>query len=271
MLNPNISIIMGIYNCAATLPEAIDSIIAQTYDDWELIMCDDGSIDNTFETAQKYKEKYPEKIVLLKNDKNMGLNYTLNRCLEAAKGEYVARMDGDDISLPTRFEKEVNFLNNNPNIAFVSAQMILFDESGDWGLVSNIEYPTIYDFAKKAPRFCHAPCMIRKEAYLSVGGYSVDKRLLRYEDCNLWYKLYSKGYYGYNIQEPLYKMRDDRNAISRRTFSSRMRGIYVQYIGFKMVNMPIKYYPILLVKFFKLLFIGLMPKSLYTRFHKLIH
>ena len=108
-----ISIIMGIYNCAETLSDAIDSIIAQTYDNWELIMCDDGSTDNTYNIAQEYKERYPDKIVLLKNEKNMGLNYTLNKCLEVASGEYIARMDGDDISLPTRFEKEIGFLNEH--------------------------------------------------------------------------------------------------------------------------------------------------------------
>ena len=94
---------MGIYNCADTLAAAIDSILAQTYTDWELILCDDGSADRTYEVAEDYRSRYPEKIVLLKNERNMGLNYTLNRCLEQAKGAYIARMDGDDVSLPHRF------------------------------------------------------------------------------------------------------------------------------------------------------------------------
>ena len=68
-----------------------------TYPDWELIMCDDGSTDHTYAIAEKYKNAYPEKIQLLKNPSNKGLNYTLNRCLEVAKGEYIARMDGDDV------------------------------------------------------------------------------------------------------------------------------------------------------------------------------
>ena len=112
-MNKKVSIIMGIYNCASTLPEAIDSIINQTYNNWELIMCDDGSVDNTYEIADKYRNQYPKKIVLLKNEKNMGLNYTLNECLKHSSGEYIARMDGDDLSLPTRLEKEVAFLENN--------------------------------------------------------------------------------------------------------------------------------------------------------------
>ena len=90
-----VSIIMGIYNCAATLPEAIDSILAQTFSDWQLVLCDDGSKDSTYTVAESYQEKFPNKIVLLQNERNMGLNHTLNRCLQIANGEYVARMDGD--------------------------------------------------------------------------------------------------------------------------------------------------------------------------------
>ena len=96
-----VSIIMGIYNCAATLPEAIDSILAQTFPDWQLVLCDDGSKDNTYAVAKAYQERIPDKIILLQNEQNMGLNHTLNRCLQAATGEYVARMDGDDVSLPS--------------------------------------------------------------------------------------------------------------------------------------------------------------------------
>lgn len=139
----------------------------------------------------------------------MGLNHTLNRCLQKADGEYVARMDGDDVSLPTRLEKEATFLDEHPEYAIVSTPMIFFDESGDWGRSYAIEKPTKHDFIKHSPVHCHAPCMIRREAYLAVGGYTEDKRMLRFEDVNLWYKLYAKGYVGYNLDEPLYKMRDD--------------------------------------------------------------
>lgn len=118
-----VSIIMGIYNCAATLPEAIDSILAQTFSDWQLVLCDDGSKDSTYTVAESYQEKFPNKIVLLQNERNMGLNHTLNRCLQIANGEYVARMDGDDISLPTRLEKEARFLDAHPEYAIVSTPM----------------------------------------------------------------------------------------------------------------------------------------------------
>lgn len=83
-----VSIIMGIYNCADTLSQAIDSILNQTYTDWELIMCDDASTDNTYDVAKSYRDKYPEKIVLIKNEVNSKLSFTLNHCLKYASGEY---------------------------------------------------------------------------------------------------------------------------------------------------------------------------------------
>ena len=104
---PKISVLMGIYNCAQTLPAAIDSILAQTEKDWELILCDDGSQDDTCLVAERYRQQYPEKIVLLKNERNMGLNATLNRCLKAARGEFIARMGGDDLCERERFRKQL--------------------------------------------------------------------------------------------------------------------------------------------------------------------
>ena len=125
-----VSVIMGIYNCASTLAEAIDSLLAQTYTDWELIMCDDGSTDNTIAVAESYVERC-DNILLIQNEHNMGLPATLNHCLEYAESEYIARMDGDDISLPERFAKEVDFLDTHMEYALVSCYMICFDEHGD--------------------------------------------------------------------------------------------------------------------------------------------
>ena len=254
---------MGIYNVEDTLREALDSIFIQTYQNFEIIMCDDGSSDNTLEVATEYKEKYPDKIVILRNGKNMGLNYTLNRCLDRVTGEYVARMDGDDICVPTRFEKQAKFLQENPDYAFVSSPMIYFDETGDFGMGQAVECPQKTDFIVGTP-FCHAPVMIRTEAYKKVGGYTVDKWMLRVEDINLWFKLYEAGYKGYNIQEPLYKMRDDREAASRRKFRYRLNDTYTRIVGFHRLKMPLRYYPYTI----RPILIGLIPAPLYRYLHK---
>lgn len=268
MANKKVSIIMGIYNCESTLEEAINSILEQTYNNWELIMCDDGSSDDTYQIAKKYKEKYGNKIILLKNPHNMGLNYTLNRCLAKATGEYIARMDGDDISLPERFEKEIEYLEAHKDVAIVSTPMIFFDQDGDWGISTEIADPQKKDFIRHSPVHCHAPCMIRKEAFLDVNGYTVDKRMLRFEDVNLWYKLYAKGYKGHNLPEPLYKMRDDQNAYHRRSLKSRMNGVYVTYKGFQMFHFPWYLYSYVLIDFLKHFIKGIIPPKLYIHIHK---
>ena len=125
-----ISVLMGIYNCASTLVEALDSLENQTYKDFKIILCDDGSKDNTLQVAQDYAKRF-DNVIVIQNGRNKGLNYTLNHCLKYADTEYVARMDGDDISLPTRFEKEIAFLDAHPEYAVVSAPMIYFDVSLD--------------------------------------------------------------------------------------------------------------------------------------------
>lgn len=267
-MSSKVSVIMGIYNCEATLAEAIESILSQTYQNFEMILCDDGSTDETYHVANQYASNH-DNIILLKNERNMGLNFTLNKCLKSATGDYIARMDGDDISSPERFEKEVTFLDSHPEFAIVSTAMKYFDETGIWRVGEiNIVEPEIKDFVRHAPFHCHAPCMIRREAYLAVGGYTEDKRLLRYEDCNLWYKLYAAGYRGYNINEPLYMMRDDRSAAKRRTKSSRLRAVYVQYTGFKLVKMPIRYYPYLAVELVKQIILILLPINVYSYLHR---
>lgn len=262
-VNYRISVIMGIYNCASTLSDAIDSLLNQNYKLFKIILCDDGSTDNTYNIAKYYSEKHSN-IILLKNESNKGLNYTLNKCLEYADTEYIARMDGDDISLPQRFQKEIEYLDNNPNIAIVSCPMIYFDETGDFKIgKNNLPYPKPKDFKYGTP-FCHAPCMVRRNAYITVGGYSIAKRLLRVEDYHLWFKMYSKGYRGHNLDEPLYKMRDDRNAYKRRTFTNRINEAYVRFIGFKMLKLPF-YYQLYSLR---PIIVGLLPNWLYIFLHK---
>lgn len=260
---PKVSIIMGIYNCEKYLSESINSIINQSFRNWELIMCDDGSTDGTLEVANRFSEIYPEKIKVICNPKNMGLNYTLNHCLQYAKGRYIARQDGDDISITDRLEKEVKFLDENKDYALVGTDMILFDSNGEWGKTNTTEIPTKNSFLKGTP-FCHATCMIRRDVFDEVKGYTVDTKLLRVEDYHLWFKIYSKGYRGYNLKEDLYKMRDDRDAMKRRTLKNRMNEARVKYIGFKMLNLPkIQYIYIL-----KPIILGLLPMYIYEFFHR---
>ena len=192
--SPRITVIMGIYNCADTLIEALESLETQTYKRFKVVLCDDGSKDNTLEVAQKWAEMHPNYIVI-RNEHNMGLNATLNHCLEYVDTEFVARMDGDDRSLPHRFKQEVNFLDEHPDFAIVSGPMHYFDDKGVFMSGKGRGVVTKQDFIAGTP-FCHAPCMVRSGAYRTVKGYSVDKKLLRMEDYHLWFKMYAAGYKG---------------------------------------------------------------------------
>lgn len=254
---------MGIYNCENTLDEAIQSLLDQTNQQWKLIMCDDGSKDNTYKKAKGYAEQY-ENIILIQNDKNMGLNYTLNHCLEYVDTEYVARMDADDISLPTRLEKEINFLDDHHEYAIVSTPMIYFDEHGDFRVGKGNGEVIKSDFIKGTP-FCHAPCMVRSEAYRKVKGYTVAEKLLRVEDYHLWYKMYLYGYRGYNLKEPLYKMRDDRDAKNRRKYKYRINEAYVKYLIVRDFNLSKINY----IRVLKPLIVGLLPTFLYDFLHRI--
>lgn len=218
-----ISVLMGIYNCAQTLPEALDSLLAQTYQGFKVIMCDDGSFDNTYKVAKRYADKY-ENFILIKNEKNMKLAATLNHCLEYADTEYVARMDGDDISVPNRFETLINFLDSHQEFAFVSSAMSHFDENGIWKVTIKEIEPTKESFRWTSP-FCHAPVLMRTAELRAIGNYTTDAKVERMEDYYLWHKFYCAGYKGYNLPDPLYLMRDDKNATRRRRgFATNFRG-----------------------------------------------
>lgn len=256
MTTGKISVLMGIYNCAKTVEQAVVSIQNQTYQNWELILCDDGSTDDTYAVAERIADDDP-RIILVKNDCNYGLNVTLNRCLSLATGEYIARMDGDDDCVPERFEKQLYFLKSHPEFDIVSSPMILFDENGEWGRTTAKEYPQLEDVVIGSP-ICHAPVMMSKASIDAVHGYTEDVRMLRVEDVNLWIKLYAAGFRCYNLQEPLYRMRNDQNALNRRKFRYRINSTYVRLQGCKLLNLGLKYR----IKSFQPLINGLVPARL---------
>lgn len=256
---PKISVLMGAYNCGKTIGASIESIIAQTFTDWELIICDDGSTDNTVTVVSEYAQK-DCRIKLIKNDINHGLSYSLNRCIEVASGEYCARMDGDDLCDSTRFEKQASFLDKNQEYGFVSTTMKKFDEKGEYfvpDIGENYE-PTKKDYIKGSP-FCHAPTMFRKEAFHTVGGYRVLDKTLGVEDYDLWFRLYAKGIKGVVLNQPLYSMFDGRDAQRRRTFKRRLNEAWVRKQGYKIINAPL----LMRIYVLKPILIGLLPHCLY--------
>ena len=254
-----VSIIMGVYNAENTLKEAIDSIINQTYQNWELIICDDGSTDNSLSVAKDYSDS---RIVVIKNDYNMGLGYSLNRCLEKANGTFIARMDADDISMPQRIDKEIFFLKNNPEYGVVSSAQTVLGTLGHDYLGYVINEPKPEDFIKRNP-VPHAPCMMRRECIEAIGGYSESKKTLRVEDIDLWIRLLLIGCRFYVLDEPLYSIRFDYNAVKRQKLKYRWNGALIRFKGCKQLKLPAKYY----LLSFRTVLIGLIPAPIRYRLH----
>lgn len=258
-----ITILMPVYNCDSTLSEALDSLIGQTYKHWKCVLCDDCSTDNTYKIAEDYCNRYSDKFILIKNDINQGLNISLNNCLSYADTEYIARMDGDDISVSERLEKEIAFLDNNKKFDVVSCPMIYFDKAGEFRIGSVPEIPSAEQVVLGSC-VCHGPSMTRTAAIKNVGGYSVGKKIMRVEDVDLWIKLYVNGSRFYNIQTPLYKMRDDRNAIKRRKYKYRINSTMVRLRGCNQLRLGF----ICKIKCFSPMVIGLIPKPIYVLLHR---
>lgn len=259
---PLVSVLMAVYNCEETVEEAVKCIQNQTYTNWEMIIVDDCSTDNTLKVVKQLSIE-DSRIKVFRNTVNKTLAPSLNICASQASGKFFARMDGDDVCDPTRFEKEMNVLLNHPEYAVVSCSLKFFDEYGEYGKVLYNEYPQKEDFAKTSP-ICHAGCIIRREVFEQLGGYDESPDVERIEDYDLWIRLYDAGYRAYNLQEYLYSMRDDRNARKRKKFKFRVTEYRLRKKACKLFGLPLKYK----IHQFTPLILGVMPSFVYTYLHK---
>lgn len=240
-LGVKVSVIMAAYNSEDTIAESIDSILNQTFNDWELIICDDGSTDTTYQIIQGYAADYPEKIIPIQNERNSKLPYSLNHCLKYATGEYIARMDADDRSYPDRLEKQLTYLLEHPEIDVVGTGMTCFDQDRITGERLPPKEPSPSIIGMGVP-FFHATIMMKKAAYDALGGYSLKDYVLRCEDVDLWIRFFAKGFQGANLQEPLYYVREDLAASQRRNFKNATNASKTLLYGFRENGYPLKQY-----------------------------
>lgn len=262
--NIKISVIMGVYNMnnRKILEQAVYSILNQTFTNFEFIICDDGSTDNTFSIISDIT-CHNEKVILIRNERNLGLAASLNHCLSIAKGKYIARMDADDFSYYTRLEEEYNFLEENLDYAFVGCLAELIEEKGIWGRRKLIKAPKVDDLLYGNP-FMHPTVMFRKDALESVNGYRESKMTLRTEDYDLFMRLYANGLKGYNIQKYLFQFREDNNAYKRKKYKYRIDEAKIRYINFKILGLMPKGYLYML----KPLIVGLVPPLLVKKIRR---
>ncbi|WP_099610792.1 glycosyltransferase [Vibrio fujianensis] len=212
MSSPKISVVMSVYNGEKYLGEAIDSILKQTFSDFEFIIINDGSTDKTLEIIKSYMKK-DDRIVLVSRE-NKGLIVSLNEGLDLAKGQYIARMDADDISIKSRFEKQIEFLDSNPDIGVCGTWVEVFGEnikSKKWKMPT--QDPDLKAKLTFSVPFAHPTVMIRKKV--------IDKYKINYdlgykdaEDYKFWVD-FSKYTLFSNVPEILLRYRYHQESISR--------------------------------------------------------
>lgn len=216
MSKPLISVIFSVYNGALYLKEAIDSILNQAFTDFEFIIVDDGSIDETPNILDEFTDR---RIVRLKNEKNLGLVQSLNKGLNLAKGEFIARMDADDISLPERFAKQIAYFKQHPKTDILGTAISQVDKRDRpiSILVPPIHHELIlWQMFFGCPIF--HPTVMMKRKVLSAAGY-YDVNFTHVEDIELWSRFLLKGVKFANLSEVLYIRRLHSRSIISTQFT----------------------------------------------------
>lgn len=260
---PLVSVIMGAYNCEDTLKRAVDSIIAQTYTNWEFLICDDCSTDRTLEILNEYHKK-DSRIIVLHNKKNRRLAFSLNHCLKYSKGKYVARMDADDESLSERFQKQVVFLETHPNYDCVGSGRIIFDENGT-EIVKNGSGEAQKSRLLTNTPFSHPTIMMKKSVYDELNSYTVSQATMRAEDLDLWFRFFYANHRGYILYEPLYRYQETTNDYAKRSFKAGLMTAKVYLNGYKLIGIPRYKY----IYALKPIIAALVPNNIMKRIHQL--
>lgn len=257
-----VSVIMGAYNCENTITTSIESILTQDWKNLEFVICDDGSCDRTPQIIREYVKK-DNRIKFIENEKNLGLAKTLNKCASHAKGDYLVRMDGDDISLPGRISRQIHFLESHTEYAFCGCSINLFDETGIWGKLEYPEIPDSKSFLLRSP-YAHPAVVIRKTAFILAEGYDENPAIGRSEDYDLFMRMHAMGLCGYNLRERLFSYREEYRSFKKRKYRYTLTEARVRMRGFYKLGL----FPTGLVFVLKPLLIGLLPKSIYSRMRK---
>ena len=214
MNNPKISVIMSVYNePAEILKKAVDSILCQTFGDFEfLILLDNPKNQQNREILENYA-KNDSRIFFEVNQTNLGLTACLNKMIPAAKGEFIARMDADDIALPTRFEAQLEFLEKN-NLDFIGSYAQTIDDSGNI-VMNSVKVPVEHKKIVKTLAFnsCifHPSWFVKKTVYTTLGGYQGEF----VEDYDLILRAFKAGFKLGNVPQVLLKYRLSTQSISR--------------------------------------------------------
>jgi glycosyltransferase involved in cell wall biosynthesis len=224
--NPQITVLMPVYNVSLYVKQAIESILNQTYTDFELLIINDGSSDNTRDEVLKISD---ERIRFEENEINIGLANTLNKGIELARGKYIARMDGDDISKLDRLEKQFQFLENNPDIDICGAGYEFFGSKN-----YKVTYPEVNENIKIGLLFgCCMIIPLYRRASILQAGLRYDQEYFPAEDYRFWTECMLKGLKMHNIQETLFRYRMHSTQVSEVMTNQTQMTIKVRTHYFK--------------------------------------
>jgi len=201
-----LSIIMSVYNGEAHLKEAIDSILNQSFKDFEFLITDDKSTDSSLKIIEKYAKK-DRRIRVIRNKMNIGLTKSLNRSLKLVKGTFIGRQDADDISAKDRFEKELRFIAGMKNVWVVGSDINYINSKGKIVGENNLSKNNQLIARKKLPTqiACHPSVLFRKKQIIDLGGY--DEQFRFAQDLELWLKVITHGGKIVSLPEKLYYLR----------------------------------------------------------------
>ena len=210
---PKVSIVMAVYNGKKYLREAIDSILGQSFQDFEFIIVDDASVDGSVDVIKGYQDP---RIKLIINEENMRLPRSLNRGMSYASGEYIARMDADDISMPDRIEKQVLFMDAHPDVAASSGNYIVIDETGKQHYLEKVRRGKQLERYVLLPSPLVHPAATFRRSLLNE-GYWYDEKYSSSQDYDLWLRIHEK-YSLDNISETLlqYRIHGSSTSLTKR-------------------------------------------------------
>ena len=255
---------MSVYNAEKYLKEAIDSILNQTYKDFEFIIVNDCSKDNSWNILKEYEKKHIN-IRLINNLENLGLTKNLNRALAISKGDYIARMDADDISELNRFERQMEFFETHEDVDIVGTFSKDINEFGE--IIRTRTTPiTHIDIIRMLPKLspiAHPTVMFRKNSLEKIGFYNIKYRTS--QDLEMWLRAAGAGLKFYNIPEYLFKYRMDDDYVSRKTFKYRWNDFKLRLEGYKHIKLPWYKYTYAFIP----LILGIIPESIYNLLKKM--
>lgn len=259
-----VSVIMSVYNCEKFLKQAVDSILKQSYSDFELILIDDGSKDATAKMIESYASE-DARIIPVYNQKNLGLTVNLNKAIRLSQGTYIARMDADDVALPQRFDKQIDYLDTHQDIDLVGSAAIDINEKGvELQLRKSPKtHKEIISLLPKANPIIHSTVMFRKDRFAAIEFYNESYRTT--QDYEMWFRAAGKGLKFHNLEEVLLMYRMDNNYHKRKSLRYRLYDCKLRLQGFKHINLPVyKYYYALIP-----IILGILPERLYVSIKKL--